>query len=141
MKKLATIVLLICPLLIVKAQKFDLIVTAEDSIACHIDSVNDIRVYFEMIIQSTWKQTSILKEKVLDYTYDTINKNRVVFIPGTSKIDHIISEELYNDIGGSHSHHYVFAPNAFPIEKGSRYYNSLFLYPMNGNLVLGTILV
>ncbi|MBN1187624.1 MAG: hypothetical protein JXB49_35445 [Bacteroidales bacterium] len=127
MKKLTSIAFLIIISNLVNAQNYDLIVTNDgDSIACHIDSITDTRIHFEMMVHWKWMSTSIKTEKVMGYEYDTIDTKCVVFVPGSSKIDYFISEEMYNDLEDSHGHHYIFAPNAFAIEKKSLYYNNIF---------------
>lgn len=127
MKKYIIVFVIILGIKPVLAQNYDLIVTTEgDSIACKIDSISNDQIYFEMIIQSRWTSTRILKENVVEYNYKVIDRNRVVFIDKSSKIDHIVPEEGFYNIEDAHGHHYIFAPNAFAINKNDRYYNSIF---------------
>ena len=70
------------------SQDYDLIVTAKgDSIACHIDSITDTHIYFEMKSQNSWAQTHIGLTDVSVYKHDAIFKKEFVFKTGTSIIE------------------------------------------------------
>jgi hypothetical protein len=70
------------------SQDYDLIVTAKgDSIACHIDSITDTHIYFEMKSQNRWAQTHIGLADVSEYKRDAIFRKDFVFKAGTSIIE------------------------------------------------------
>jgi hypothetical protein len=88
MKKLLIIIVLLANLCLVYSQDYDLIVKSNgDSIACHIDSITDTHIYFEMKINKYWKHTHINKADVIELQRNVINKKTVVFKPGTSYIE------------------------------------------------------
>ena len=88
MKKLFTLLLVAIVVNNVYSQNYDLIVkTNGDSIACHIDSINDSQIYFEMKVQNHWIHTNIDRNEVVDYKYTAIDKKTNVFKPGTSFIE------------------------------------------------------
>ncbi|MEN8227765.1 MAG: hypothetical protein ABFS38_06380 [Bacteroidota bacterium] len=82
------------------AQKLDLIVTSKaDSIACHIDSITDTHIYYQMKSRSTWIHTQIPRSEVLQYKQDIIDKREYLYKPGTTIIDSsipAISSSLYH---------------------------------------------
>jgi len=72
----------------VYSQDYDLIVTTKgDSIACHIDSITDSHIYFEMKSQNKWAQTYIELTDVSDHKRDAIYRKEFVFKTGTSIIE------------------------------------------------------
>ncbi len=90
MKNLLLMFILITVLGLVYSQDYDLIVKSDgDSIACHIDSITDTHIYFEMKSNNYWKHTHISKASVIEIQYNAINKRAFVFRPGTSIIDKI----------------------------------------------------
>jgi hypothetical protein len=91
MKKLLLLLVLLANLCLVNSQDYDLIVRSNgDSIACHIDSITDTHIYFEMKSNKYWKHTYINKADVIEFQRNAINKRAVVFKPGTSIIEKII---------------------------------------------------
>ena len=94
MKKLVLILLLLCGLRL-SAQNYDLIVTTNgDSIACHIDSITDTQVYFEMIINDGWVHKITPKSDCINYEFNKIDKRVVTFKSGSSYIDKISTSKL-----------------------------------------------
>lgn len=90
MKMLLLILLLLTALCLVYSQDYDLIVKFNgDSIACHIDSVTDTHIYFEMKSNNYWKHTHISKADVIEFKRNVINRKQVVFKNGTSIIKKI----------------------------------------------------
>jgi len=90
MKKLLFILVLLANIGLVYSQDYDLIVKSNgDSIACHIDSITDTRIYFEMKSNKYWKHTHINKADVIEFKRNVINKKQVVFKYGTSIIEKI----------------------------------------------------
>jgi hypothetical protein len=91
MKKLMLLLVLLVNFCFVKTQDYDLVVTSDgDSIACHIDSITDAHIYFEMKSNTYWKHTHIKKADVMEFQRNAINKRAVVFKPGTSIIEKIL---------------------------------------------------
>lgn len=87
MKRIICILIFLVVVINAYSQDFDLIVlTNGDYIACHIDSVSDTHVYFEMRIWRKWIHTSINKSKIVDFKLQEINKKDVSFKRGTSYI-------------------------------------------------------
>lgn len=77
------------------AQDLDLIITSKgDSIACHIDSITDTHVYFEMKIMSRWTSTYIRLAEVSEMEENAIHKGQYLYQPGTSIIDSEISKQI-----------------------------------------------
>ncbi|MFC2087050.1 hypothetical protein ACFLSA_02675 [Bacteroidota bacterium] len=104
------------------SQNYDLIVkTNGDFIACHIDSITDTHIYFKMRMNHKWLDMQLTKENIRDYSRNSIDKNKVVFKPGTSFISFMISDENYNHISK-----YLFSPTAFGLKKDELYYNSYY---------------
>jgi len=69
-------------------QHYDLIITSDrDSIACHIDSITDTHVYFEMKSGGNWINTKIEKAYIVNYKQNAIDKNLFVFKEGTTYIE------------------------------------------------------
>jgi len=69
------------------SQDYDLIVSTKgDSIACHIDSISDTHIYFEMRSQNSWAQTHMGLTDVSEYKRDAIFRKDFVFKTGTSII-------------------------------------------------------
>lgn len=88
MKKLLLLLVLIAVDTLVYPQNYDLIVkTNGDSIACKIDTVSDTSIYFEMRYNNKWMPTNISKNEVLEYKFNVIDKDLVIFKKGTSYID------------------------------------------------------
>jgi hypothetical protein len=70
------------------SQDYDLIVTTKgDSIACHIDSITETHIYFEMKSQDRWAQTHMELTDVSEYKRDAIFRKEFVFRTGTSIIE------------------------------------------------------
>ena len=93
MKKLLLLLVLIATLCLVYSQDYDLIVKSNgDSIACHIDSITDTHIYFEMKNRNYWINTSIYRNEVAEYKYDAIDSKLCVFKPGTSNIQSLKQE-------------------------------------------------
>jgi hypothetical protein len=70
------------------SQDYDLLVSTKgDSIACHIDSITDTHIYFEMKSQNNWAQTYIGLADVREYKRDAIFRKDFVFKTGTSIIE------------------------------------------------------
>ena len=72
----------------ISAQNNDLIVTAEgDSIACEILEVNDSEITFNMdVLGHKNVQTTIYREKIIEFKYDVIQEGMYIYKPGTSYI-------------------------------------------------------
>lgn len=69
------------------AQEYDLIVTTRgDSIACKIDSITDVIIYFKMKSNYNWINTNIKKNEVIEFKHNTIDMNMFEYKPGTSYI-------------------------------------------------------
>ncbi len=67
------------------SQDYDLIITTEgDSIACHIDSITDTHIYFEMKANYYWTHTRMDINKVSEFKESVLDKNAIDFKPGTS---------------------------------------------------------
>lgn len=110
------------------SQTFDLIVTTTgDSIACQIDSVSDMNIYFEIKIKGNWVHTNIERSEITEFQYKTIDKKLVVFKPGSSYIESLvdttITEKTMFDIQRN-SVYYELAGNGF--FSGSVNYDRLF---------------
>ncbi len=72
---------------IIYSNDYDLIVKSNgDSIACHIDSVTEIRIYFEMKANSKWIHTHSEMKDIIDYQYRALDKKLIKFKPGTSHL-------------------------------------------------------
>jgi hypothetical protein len=70
------------------SQNYDLIVkTNGDSIACRIDSITDMQVYFEMKHNGNWSHTYMNNTEIEEIRQDVIDKKSVKFQTGTSFID------------------------------------------------------
>ena len=70
------------------AQDYDLIVTAKgDSIACHIDTITETHIYFEMKSQNNWAKTHMGLTDVSEYKRNAIHKKQFVFKAGSSIIE------------------------------------------------------
>ena len=94
MKKVIFILLLLSAFKL-SAQNYDLIVTTNgDSIACHIDSITDTQVYFEMIINDGWVHKITPKSDCINYEFNKIDKRVVTFKSGSSYIDKISTSKL-----------------------------------------------
>ena len=102
MKKTISILILIFVLFNSYSQNLDLIVTTGgDSIACRIDSITAINIYFEMKHNNNWVHTQIEKSEITEYKYKAIDKKLVIFKPGTSYIKSItdpikVSNSMYD---------------------------------------------
>lgn len=69
------------------SQEFDLIVDNKgDSIVCHIDSITDTHIYFEMKFNNIWIHTNYNRDSVFDYNYDFSYNHEVYFKTGTTII-------------------------------------------------------
>lgn len=110
MKKFIALIFFLSILAPGKSQNLDLIVRSNnDSIACHIDSITDSHVYFEMRQNGHWINLYIDKNELLDYKYDAIDKNAFLFKQGTSyilgpriikSVYEIRKNAVYVEIGG-----------------------------------------
>jgi hypothetical protein len=97
MKSTFFVLIVLCILSNSYSQDYDLIVnTKEDSIACFIDSIADSIIYFKMIHNDHWIHTIINKNDVIEYKYNAIEKNLVVFKPGSSYIEYVYNENDEN---------------------------------------------
>jgi hypothetical protein len=103
----------------VYSQDYDLIVNIKnDSIACHIDSISENTIYFEMRYKKNWIHTQYDKSQVIDYKLNTVNKKDVSFKRGTSiiinpdslKINQIKRNILYGN-GSFSVSHYTYTLN------------------------------
>lgn len=73
------------------SQRYDLLVTTRgDSIACRIDSVTKTTVYFEMKFHDAWIHTELMKEECSTIKTGQLDKDLVIFLPGTSYIETIL---------------------------------------------------
>ena len=87
MKKLLKVLILILCSSNVFPQDYDLVVTQKgDSIACHIDSITDAVIYFEMKYNNKWTNTHMNRDKVKEFKYNAIDKKAFIFKSGTSYI-------------------------------------------------------
>jgi hypothetical protein len=94
MKKTLFVVIFIVILCNSYSQDYDLIVTEKgDSIACHIDSVSDELVNFEMKYKNNWVNTNLQRDAIIEFKYGVINKDKVIFKPGGSYIDIIVGDD------------------------------------------------
>ncbi len=67
------------------SQDYDLIITTEgDSIACHIDSITDTHIFYEMKFDYNWTHTRMDVNKVSEFKESVLDKNAIHFKPGTS---------------------------------------------------------
>lgn len=83
----------------VYSQDYDLIVKSNgDSIACHIDSITDVNIYFEMRSNGYWTHTSIAKTDISEYKQNAINRKLIVFKPGTSYIESTRKDSRRNSV-------------------------------------------
>ena len=104
------------------AQDYDLIVTTKgDSLACHIDSITDSHIYFEMRHNYNWIHTMFKKDQVDKYERNVIDKKTTFFKQGTSYID--TSSKLVAK-GYQHAHRLIFAPTSYSLKQGEAYYSS-----------------
>ena len=93
MKKLFCILILLSLFTKSYGQLYDLIVTTEsDSIACHIDSITDSYIFYEMKHSGNWINTKLVIEEVKEYKHDIIDKKKYIFKAGTSYINKLTSE-------------------------------------------------
>lgn len=107
---------------------YDLLInTKGDSIACHIDSITDSHIYFEMKLRGQWIHTKIIKTEVVDYKRDQFKGKVLIFKEGSSYIEEIRDATRYFD-RNLYANRYLFAPSAFPMKE------SLFSY---SNITLG----
>lgn len=73
------------------SQSYDLLVTTRgDSIACRIDSISGNKVYFEMKFHDVWIHTELLREECSAIRPGELEKDLIIFQPGTSYIESII---------------------------------------------------
>lgn len=87
MKKLLLTPIFVLIVFNVCSQNLDLIVTQNgDSLACRIDSVTDMNIYFEMKGNNKWINTNMTLNQVAEYKYDVIDRRKVDFKPGSSFI-------------------------------------------------------
>lgn len=69
------------------AQNLDLIVTTKgDSIACHIDSISDTDIFYEMKSHGKWIHTHLNKEHIAEFSRDAIDLKAYIYEQGTSII-------------------------------------------------------
>lgn len=88
LKKITLIGLLAIIPIMLFSQKYDLVITVSgDSIACHIDSVTEDRIYFQMIENRLWTDTQLDLSAVTDYQESVPYIKRSMFSPGTSIIE------------------------------------------------------
>ncbi len=67
------------------SQDYDLIITTEgDSIACHIDSITDTHIYFEMKANYYWTHTHMDVNKVSEFKRLELDRKTIRFKRGTS---------------------------------------------------------
>ncbi len=84
MKKTSCIILFLVLFFGLYSQDYDLIVTNKgESVACNIDTITDVSIQYRMKHNNHWIQTYINKDEVIEYKYGAINKDLVVFRPGT----------------------------------------------------------
>ena len=66
-------------------QDYDLIITTKgDSIACHIDSITDTYIFFEMKANDFWTHTHIDVNKVSEFKRLELDRKKIHFKRGTS---------------------------------------------------------
>jgi len=75
-----------------------------------------------MKVKNKWVDTYLAKERISDFSKNSIDKKKVIFKPGTSYIDYLISKNKYE-----HSNRYIFSPTAFGLKNGEMYYNTYYL--------------
>lgn len=61
-----------------------IITTEGDSIACHIDSITDTQIYFEMKFNNNWTHTDIDMNKVSEFKRLELDRKTIHLKPGTS---------------------------------------------------------
>jgi hypothetical protein len=87
MKKVLLLLILTAEVTSVYPQGYDLIVkTNDDSIACKIDSISDVSIYFKMKSYNHWVHTLLDRNEVTEYKYNAIELKDYVYKPGTSYI-------------------------------------------------------
>jgi hypothetical protein len=60
------------------SQTYDLIITnGGDSIACHIDSISNGKIYYQAKIRNNWIQTYIDTSSLIEYKLNVIDKKTV----------------------------------------------------------------
>jgi len=90
--KNAFFILLLLSTFKISAQNYDLIVTTNgDSIACHIDSISDSDIHFEMMVNNSWVHTYTPKSECINYEFGTIDANTVIFKTSSSYIAKIVT--------------------------------------------------
>ncbi|MBN1597221.1 MAG: hypothetical protein JW894_02920 [Bacteroidales bacterium] len=77
-----------------------------------------------MLVNSRWVHTHIDRVDIIEYKQDEIDRNRVIFKPGSSYIDYITKGE----IAYQHGHRYIFAPSAFNLKEGEFYYTNINIF-------------
>jgi len=111
MKRIIYILILISLSVHSYSQDFDLIINSNgDSIACHIDSITDTYIYFEMKIRENWVHTYKKLEDIAEYKINAIDKNMIKFKNGSSyfksinrptSIYYIPRNTLYTELCGT----------------------------------------
>ena len=72
------------------SNNLDLVITSSgDSIACLIDSITSSHIYIKWKNSYKWEQTYLLKTEDVEYQYNVINQERVVYKSGTPYIKYV----------------------------------------------------
>lgn len=136
------------------SQEYDLILTVtKDSIACHIDSITDNKIFFKMICNHKWLQTNYDKRLILDYQFKALRKKNIAFKRGTSflinpnlkPINNIKRNTVFLT-GGYFLYHYTATVNYertfFMNDENLNSWTYKFGYGIidsNGKIILGTL--
>ncbi len=122
---------------------YDLIVTTSgDSIACHIDSITDFDIYFELKQSGVWVHTYQSLSKIAEYKYNQFDGQVVIFKEGSSFIKEIKNPTKYYD-KNIYVNRYLFAPSAFPMQERLFSYSNItmglhdFQYGFSDHFSLG----
>ncbi len=104
------------------SQTYDLVVkTNSDSIACHIDSITNSKIFIELRYNEEWSHSYINLNEIKEYKEDAVNISNIYFESGSSKFH---SRKYTN--GNHHSNMYLFGPTAFSLNKGDLYYTTYY---------------
>ena len=87
MKKLVIALIFVLTLNVGYSQKLDLVINSSgDSIACNIDSITSSHIYIKWKNGRKWEHAYLRKSKPFECQYEAIDKELVVYEPGTPYI-------------------------------------------------------
>lgn len=123
MKKVLLLLVLLISFYQVYSQDYDLVVrTNGDSIACHIDSITDTKIYLEIKARGVWIHTFMDKAAVKEFKYSALYEKKIYFEPGTSLMHSKI--QLTKN---PHNNMYMFSPTSYSLSQGDFYYSTYYL--------------